>query len=76
MARKVDKVDDESSQPPLNEISPLTGKLDARFALWRVFCAENAIAVESLPSELQGEAKERWENFKEERLHKPVEDRT
>lgn len=76
MARKVNKVTDGSPQRPSNEISPLTGELDARFMLWRVFCAENAIAVDSLPSELRGEAKERWEKFKEERLHKPVEGRT
>ncbi len=58
-----------------NEISDQTGELDARFVLWRDFCAAHSIPVETLPSDLTGRAKERWEKLKEEGLHKPAEDR-
>jgi hypothetical protein len=56
-----------------NEISEGTGQFDARFVLWRTFCAENNIPVETLPSDLKGEEKEKWERLKNERLHKPAE---
>jgi hypothetical protein len=56
-----------------NEISDGTGQFDARFLLWRRFCADNGIPVETLPSDLTGEAKERWERLKNERLRKPTE---
>lgn len=56
-----------------NEINPGTGQFDARFMLWRVFCAENGIALETLPSDLKGEVKEKWEKLKNERLHKRAE---
>jgi hypothetical protein len=51
-----------------------TGQFDARFVLWRRFCAENNIPVETLPSDLTGEAKEKWEKLKNEQLHKPTEE--
>ena len=54
-----------------NEISDGTGQFDARFLLWRRFCADNGIPVETLPSDLTGEAKENWERLKNERLRKP-----
>ena len=68
--------DEKDSQKPSisNEISPHTGQFDARFILWRTFCHENGIAVETLPSELSGEIKERWEKLKNKQLHKPAED--
>ena len=56
-----------------NEISEVTGQFDARFVLWRRFCAENGIAVETLPSDLTGDAKTEWERLKNEQLHKPAE---
>ena len=56
-----------------NEISDGTGQFDARFVLWRRFCAENNVAVETLPSELTGEAKDTWDKLKNEQLHKPAE---
>lgn len=58
-----------------NEINPATGQFDARFLLWRMFCSENGIAVETLPSDLKGEVKERWEKIKNEQLHKPAEEK-
>jgi CheY-like chemotaxis protein len=45
-------------------ITPETGRLDPRFMLWRMFCAENNIPVETLPSELKREQKKSWENLK------------
>ncbi|MCA1558062.1 MAG: hypothetical protein LC731_05930 [Acidobacteria bacterium] len=53
-----------------NEISDETGQYDARFILWRQFCIINNIPVETLPSDLSGDAREKWETLKEERLRK------
>jgi hypothetical protein len=61
--------------PLTNEISDGTGQFDARFLLWRRFCDENGIAVETLPSDLSGDAKSKWEKLKNEQLHKPTEKR-
>ena len=60
-------------QKVANEISEGTGQFDNRFVLWRRFCAETGVPVETLPSELTGEDKERWEQLKNDRLHKPAE---
>ncbi len=57
-----------------NEINPQTGQFDARFMLWRMFCSDNNVPVETLPSDLKGEVKEKWEKIKNEELHKPVEE--
>lgn len=63
---------DSKERPELkNEISDETGQYDARFILWRQFCEQNNIAVETLPGDLSGDAKDKWEKLKEERLHKP-----
>jgi hypothetical protein len=63
----------ESKEKPkiTNEISDETGQYDARFILWRQFCTQNNVPVETLPSDLSGEAKEKWEKLKSERLNKP-----
>jgi hypothetical protein len=58
-----------------NEIPEGTGQFDNRFVLWRRFCAENSIPVETLPSDLTGDLKENWEKLKNERLHKPAEEK-
>jgi hypothetical protein len=52
-----------------NQITDETGEFDARFMLWRVFCAEHNVPVDTLPSDLKGIVKERWEKLKNERLH-------
>jgi hypothetical protein len=57
-----------------NEINPETGQFDARFMLWRMFCAQNQVPVETLPSDLTGETKDKWEKVKNDQLHKPVEE--
>lgn len=58
----------DQSKQPANTVSPETGQYDARFMLWRTFCAQNGVPVETLPSELEGEAKEKWEKMKNSRL--------
>ena len=58
-----------------NIISDQTGQFDTRFILWRAFCAEHDVPVETLPSDLKGEAKEKWDEIKERSLHKPAEGR-
>jgi len=59
-----------AEQPePTNQVSEHTGQFDARFMLWRMFCIENSVPVESLPSDLTGEPKEKWEKMKNEQLH-------
>jgi hypothetical protein len=51
-----------------NVISDETGQFDLRFILWRHFCAQNNIPVETLPSQLKDEQKEKWEELKVSRL--------
>ena len=63
--------DDQAIQPPA--ISDETGQLDSRFMLWRMFCTETGVSVETMPSELDGELKARWEKVKDNQLHKPTE---
>lgn len=52
-----------------NEISAETGQFDARFMLWRKFCADHDIPVDTLPGDLRGENKDRWEALKNEQLN-------
>ena len=55
--------------PPVdNSVSDTTGQYDLRFVLWRQFCAQNNIPVDTLPSQLDDEQKERWEDMKQKRL--------
>ena len=55
--------------PPVdNSISDSTGQYDMRFLLWRQFCSENGIEVETLPSQLNDDQKEKWELMKAKRL--------
>ena len=51
-----------------NSVSDSTGQYDLRFVLWRQFCAQNGIAVDTLPSQLDNEQKDRWEEMKAKRL--------
>jgi hypothetical protein len=62
--------DSEEKSKLTNEISDETGQYDARFILWRQFCAQNDVPVETLPSDLSGAIKEKWDKLKEERLRK------
>ena len=51
-----------------NSVSDSTGQYDLRFLLWRQFCAQNGIAVDTLPSQLDNDQKDRWEEMKAKRL--------
>jgi hypothetical protein len=51
-----------------NKITDETGQFDARFLLWRKFCSENDVPVDTLPSQLKGKAKENWEKLKADEL--------
>ena len=63
----------EEPRPVENVISEQTGQFDLRFVLWRHFCDQNNIPVETLPSQLDGEQKEKWEELKNSRLRSPGE---
>ena len=54
-----------------NTISDQTGQFDLRFVLWRHFCAQNNVPVETLPSQLTDGQKELWEELKASRLRGP-----
>jgi hypothetical protein len=51
-----------------NSVSDSTGQYDLRFVLWRQFCAQNNIPVDTLPSQLNDDQKDRWEKMKSKRL--------
>lgn len=57
-------VSGEEKEAGEDAISLDTGRLDPRFMLWRMFCAETSIPVETLPSDLDRAQKERWERLK------------
>lgn len=60
------------NEPPLdNVISEQTGQFDLRFVLWRHFCSQQGIPVETLPSQLSDQQKEDWEELKSNRLRGP-----
>jgi hypothetical protein len=52
----------------MNTINDETGQFDARFLLWRTFCAEHDVPVETLPSDLTGDIRDRWNELKDSKL--------
>lgn len=58
----------QENEPLDNVISDETGQFDLRFILWRHFCAENNLPVETLPSQLSGEMKDKWDEMKSNKL--------
>jgi hypothetical protein len=55
--------------PPVdNVVSDETGQFDTRFMLWRHFCKKYNVSVDMLPSQLDDELKEIWEEMKANRL--------
>ena len=59
----------KKQEPELdNSVSDSTGQYDLRFVLWRQFCAQNGLSVDTLPSQLDNEQKDRWEKMKAKRL--------
>lgn len=62
----------EKKEPKVdNTISDQTGQFDLRFILWRHFCTQNSIPVETLPSQLNDTQKDLWEELKASRLRGP-----
>jgi hypothetical protein len=63
----------EQNKKPLidNRISDETGEFDQRFILWRHFCKKHNVPVETLPSQLDAEQSELWEELKRSRLRRP-----
>jgi hypothetical protein len=66
----------QEEEPVPNTVSDGSGDLDPRFALWRSFCAEHGVPVETLPGDLAEPLRERWEGFKDKEIHAPEEGRT
>lgn len=65
----MDRGQRKKQPPPVdNSVSDSTGQYDLRFVLWRQFCAEYNIPVDTLPSQLENEHKDRWEEMKSKRL--------
>ena len=52
----------------MNTITDETGQFDARFLLWRNFCAEHDVPVETLPSDLTGDIRDKWNELKDSKL--------
>jgi len=52
----------------MNTITDETGQFDARFLLWRTFCAEHDVPVETLPSDLTGDIRDKWNDLKDSKL--------
>jgi two-component system cell cycle response regulator DivK len=46
-----------------------TGPQDPLVMIWRMFCAENEVPVESTPSELSGDLKARWQEISKNSEH-------
>ncbi len=51
-----------------NVISDETGQYDARFMLWRIFCAEHDVAVETMPGDLPADIRAKWDQVKNKKL--------
>jgi len=63
----------KNQRPPVdNTVSDETGAFDLRFLLWRHFCEQNNIPVETLPSQLSNDQKEKWDELKANRLRGPT----
>ena len=65
----MDRGQRKKEPPPIdNSVSDSTGQYDQRFVLWRQFCAQYNIPVDTLPSQLDNDHKDRWEEMKAQRL--------
>ncbi|HET9786790.1 MAG TPA: hypothetical protein VFP47_06640 [Pyrinomonadaceae bacterium] len=60
---------EQKKEPELdNSVSDSTGQYDLRFVLWRQFCAQLGLSVDTLPSQLDNDQKDLWEAMKAKRL--------
>ena len=71
----VSEVVPRDKEPVANAVTDDTGDLDPRFALWRSFCAEHWVPVETLPGDLAEPLSERWAELKDAEIHGPEEGR-
>ena len=71
----VSEVVPQDKEPVANAVTDDTGGLDPRFVLWRSFCAEHGVPVETLPGDLAAPLRERWEKLKDAEIHGPEEGR-
>ena len=61
--------DKNQNEPKVtNEVSDETGQYDMRFLLWRKFCTDFNVPVETLPSQLTNEQREAWDKVKQHNL--------
>lgn len=61
--------DNREKEPKVtNEVSDETGQYDMRFLLWRKFCADYQVPVETLPSQLTDKQREAWDKIKQHNL--------
>jgi hypothetical protein len=58
----------QEQKPIENVISDQTGQFDLRFILWRHFCEENNLPVETFSSDLSDELKDKWDALKASKL--------
>jgi hypothetical protein len=58
----------KQDKPIDNVISDETGQFDLRFILWRQFCNQNNLPVETLSSQLSDDMKDKWEELKASKL--------
>ena len=63
-----DPVVNDDDKKVTNKVSDQTGQFDARFLLWRKFCSDNDVPVDTLPSQLTGTARENWDKLKADEL--------
>ena len=65
-------MDEKKEEKPrvTNMINEHTGQFDARFLLWRKFCAENDVPIDTMPGDLKGEVRQKWDQLKSEELDK------
>ena len=71
-SERMKNAEDEPHKKPKKDVSNIisdeTGQYDARFMLWRRFCAENGVSTGTLPGDLNPELRERWEAMKNRKL--------
>lgn len=72
----INEVVPQEKEPVENAVDDDTGEIDPRFTLWRTFCAEHGVPVETLPGDLAEPLRERWEGLKDKEIHSPEEGRT
>ena len=71
----VSEVAPTDKEPVANTVDDDTGEIDPRFTLWRSFCAEHGVPVETMPGDLPEPLRKHWEGLKDKEIHGPEEGR-